>query len=492
MSKRGNKIVRFFSHGGIVSPGDLRSIAHFSYRNGDGIVHFGIRQDVMVEVDSGVSEREINRSLKSVNIDYEISTDFNSRNIGSSLVTLDLFPGTVWLKSDVYFDILESIGETPSLKVNITDPEQGLVALFKGNLNFIASDIPGLWYLSLEFSWARKRVFWPDYVGSEDIARLVKLIEGSDALQKKEKIKGIIAEVLPQLKNAFPKIPARPEFPKKRFPNYDGFHKYGDRYWLGLFNRNNSFSARFIEELSWVASQTKAGNIFITPWNSILIKEITEGAVAEWEKLLGKYGVNVQHSSVELNWQVPSLDKKANKLKKYITGILNKYDVRTYGLTFGIRTRPVFISTSVIIRKSRRSLLGRNYTVIYSESFNPNNSDFKQFGGFFSKRQLPKVLVELCKAYNRSLLDEKSGEVQMPERKGVPIEIPNQNYKSIYECEECFTIYDPDQGDPVNGIEAGTPFHKLPDGWCCSVCEAEKTTYQPRHIIDQEEPSSTN
>lgn len=474
------KIIRFFTHGGIISPADLRVIAHFSYRSGDGLVHFGIRQDVMVEMEGPISEKEITRGLKSLNARYEITSDFNSRNVGSSLVALDLFPNTVWLKSDVYFDVLSSIQETPTCKVNITDPQQGLVSLFKGNLNFIASDIPGLWYLALEFAWERKRVFWPDYIATDDIAKTIKLIDNSEAIKDKSAISNIIKEVTPILKNAFPSINGNPKFKKQRFPNYDGFHKYGDRYWIGLFDRNNNFSARFIEELSRVCSETKSGNIFITPWNSIIVKEIHKDAINDWEVLLGKYGINVQHSSVELNWQVPSLDRKANKLKRYITDIFNKHDVRTYGLTFGIRTRPVFISTSVIIRRAKKkNIFGKNYTILYSESFNHNNNDFVRYGAHFTKKQLPKALVEICKIYNMNLVKGESKKLVIDDD---IVSSPLHELKPVYECEECLTIYDPELGDATQNILPGTGFYKLPNDWYCSVCEAKKEAYQPKHL----------
>jgi rubredoxin len=32
-----------------------------------------------------------------------------------------------------------------------------------------------------------------------------------------------------------------------------------------------------------------------------------------------------------------------------------------------------------------------------------------------------------------------------------------------YQCEGCEYIYDPEKGDPTQGIEPGTPFEELPD-----------------------------
>ena len=42
-----------------------------------------------------------------------------------------------------------------------------------------------------------------------------------------------------------------------------------------------------------------------------------------------------------------------------------------------------------------------------------------------------------------------------------------------WEC-PCGYVYDPEEGDPDNGIEAGTAFEDLPDDWVCPKCGAEK------------------
>ena len=47
-----------------------------------------------------------------------------------------------------------------------------------------------------------------------------------------------------------------------------------------------------------------------------------------------------------------------------------------------------------------------------------------------------------------------------------------------YTCSVCGYVYDPDVGDPDNGIKPGTPFEKLPDDWVCPVCGAEKSKFE--------------
>lgn len=48
-----------------------------------------------------------------------------------------------------------------------------------------------------------------------------------------------------------------------------------------------------------------------------------------------------------------------------------------------------------------------------------------------------------------------------------------------YKCTVCGYVYDPQTGDPDNGVEAGTPFEKLPETWVCPVCGAAKDQFEP-------------
>jgi len=46
-----------------------------------------------------------------------------------------------------------------------------------------------------------------------------------------------------------------------------------------------------------------------------------------------------------------------------------------------------------------------------------------------------------------------------------------------YVCDVCGYVYDPEKGDPDNGIEPGTAFEDLPDDWVCPICGAEKSEF---------------
>lgn len=46
-----------------------------------------------------------------------------------------------------------------------------------------------------------------------------------------------------------------------------------------------------------------------------------------------------------------------------------------------------------------------------------------------------------------------------------------------YQCTICPYIYDPEAGDPTQGIPAGTPFADLPDNWTCPMCHHPKSDF---------------
>jgi len=48
-----------------------------------------------------------------------------------------------------------------------------------------------------------------------------------------------------------------------------------------------------------------------------------------------------------------------------------------------------------------------------------------------------------------------------------------------YKCLLCGYIYDPEAGDPDNGIDPGTSFDDLPDDWVCPECGAGKDDFEP-------------
>ena len=47
-----------------------------------------------------------------------------------------------------------------------------------------------------------------------------------------------------------------------------------------------------------------------------------------------------------------------------------------------------------------------------------------------------------------------------------------------YVCTVCGYIYDEAEGDPDNGVAAGTKWEDVPEDWVCPVCGAGKEDFE--------------
>lgn len=47
-----------------------------------------------------------------------------------------------------------------------------------------------------------------------------------------------------------------------------------------------------------------------------------------------------------------------------------------------------------------------------------------------------------------------------------------------YTCTVCSYEYNPEEGDPDNGIAPGTAFAELPEDWVCPTCGAGKDEFE--------------
>ncbi len=47
-----------------------------------------------------------------------------------------------------------------------------------------------------------------------------------------------------------------------------------------------------------------------------------------------------------------------------------------------------------------------------------------------------------------------------------------------YVCKVCGYVYEPEKGDPDNGVAPGTKFEDVPEDWVCPVCGARKEDFE--------------
>ncbi len=484
MEKR--DLIRVFARGGVVSPGDLKQIVETAAGFGNDAIHFGSRQDILFPV-SVRSKAILDSTFSSIRTEYDFEGN-NFQNIVSSYVAADILPGTGWLHSDTYLYLLDDFDRyRPQLKVNIADPRQTLVPLFTGNLNFVASKQENYWYLYLSLpEFGNKLVCWPALIYTFDVVRTVKALEAVYLDQPNLPITGLFDQTNASIKANNRPLQSELELPTVPFPTYEGMNKMaGDKYWLGLYWRNNRYTITFLQALCDLCVETNIGKISITPWKSFIIKGIGERDKIKYEKLLGKFGINMRHSSLELNWHLPVLDEEALQLKRYLVRTFDQNDISTEGLTFAIKTVPMILSTSIVIEKNPASRysdkyeLLPTYNVLYCRDFNPNKRDYLTYAKDVLQEDLAPLLMELSCLYYEQLHYE-------PEVKVIKPVVEPKPLQPIYQCSHCLTVYDQVYGDANADISAGVPFEELPDAYVCSLCEAPKKDFVIMPLVKAE------
>ena len=335
--------------------------------------------------------------------------DFNEdirQNIVSSNVALDVMPSKNWLGPDIYHHIIDTFDYRPTIRINIVDPSQSLVPLFTGRINFVASNMDNYWYVYLRFEgispkiWHLPALVYGDHLHrvSKEIERLYR-IGNLDHHQLDRVIKNLNVNSLP--------ISETLVFPGSNFPSYAGINRISEgKYWLGIYWRNNNFDTHVLKEVCRLSESTGVEYISLTPWKSVIVKTIMESDRILWEKLMGKFGMNMRHSSLELNWHLPVMDEEALTLKNFLVRELDKIDISTSGLTFTITSdRDITLFTSVVIEKNASSKKRKisTYNVLYSKDFNPNHTEYYYFVRDIRKEIIPLILVELSHKYYEQL-----------------------------------------------------------------------------------------
>lgn len=472
--------------GGIISPGDLYNILIAATRSGLLYVRFGLRQQLLLDV--SIEEiKNITNELETLGISYEINKE-EFPNIISSYPAEEVFITNTWLSEGVYKDIFDLIDYQPRLKINISDSNQSFTPLLTGNINWVASpSSPHFWHLFIRFPKTNIVYEWKDVVYTNDVAAFSKHIEGL-ILQNPDKFYDnnvASGDELYEISQsaAFNTKPADGPLtlPTFKLPYYEGLNRYNDKYWLGIYRRDELFGIKFLKEVCKLCLQTKIGQLCSTPWKTIIIKGIEEKYRKNWNYLFDKFQINVRHAANELNFQVDDNCMDALKLKHHLLKYLNDDDTRTFGVCIGIKTKMKSeVFSSILVRRKPLIRIGRGglfyvYDILCAKDFNPN----ERTGYAFSKGH-PKFL--LAEQLRRAILSfykyhsSRQEEVLIPGIKKVTLTTEKER-EIAYQCKNCKTVYDERYGEPENGIDPGTPFQQLPSTFCCCVCDAAKENF---------------
>ena len=242
----------------------------------------------------------------------------------------------------------------------------------------------------------------------------------------------------------------------------------------------------FLLDVCALCLKTRIGELCVTTWKSLIIKGIEEKDRAAWSYVLGKHNINVRHAANELAWQTEDQNEDGTNLKNYIIRFFAKNDTRTFGLCFGIQTRPKSeVFGSVLIRKRPLLQIGQLslfsvYDIYFTENFNPNSRTYHLFDRGLFKLHLPNQLHRLCRRFNAGRIQEGLEPIRQETEK---VEPAHHDAPLVHQCPHCFTVYDEQYGDARQGIPVGTPFGQLPAEYACSTCDAPKEAMNAVQLV---------
>jgi rubredoxin len=464
---------------GIVSPGALQTVLQLAYEAKVRTVRFGARQQLLMTVHYE-DMRFLEKDLKQHSVMYEVNTD-QFPNIISSYCGEDVFRTGDWLRESEYHTVLDQFDYQPRLKVNLSDASQSFTPFFTGNLNFIVSTEPHFWHLYVRPKQSNTLFHWPELIYTNDIGRLARVVEDTTLDQGYHDSETLYKTVTSERNFITQPATQEVDLPEFSLPYYEGFNRYGQRSWLGLYRRDEQFSIAFLLDVCALCLKTRIGELCTTPWKSLIIKGIEEKDRAVWSYVLGKHNINVRHAANELAWQTEDHTDEGTAIKNYVMQYFEKADTRTFGLCFGVQTRPKSeVFGSVLIRKRPLLRVGQLslfsvYDLYFTENFNPNSRTYHLFEKGLFKLHVPNQMARLCRKFNsRRWQDNSEINRSEPEKSdGILADVT-----LIHQCPHCFTVYDPQYGDERHGIPAGNTFSKLPADYTCSTCDAPKAEFK--------------
>ncbi len=468
--------------GGIVSPGVLQNVLLAVSKAKLQHVRFGLRQQLLVDA-SAKKYEGLRKAFDEAGVSYEVNKD-EYPNIVSSYPAASVFIDNSWLSEGVYKDVFDMLDYSPRLKVNVCDNNQTFTPFFTGHINWIGSSSHlHYWFLFVRFPKTQMLYRWPELIYTNDIARLSKAIEDvilnqPQLLQDKDGFKGELLRAAIKKRNDYNSriIDEELVLPSFSLPYYEGFNNSDDKYWLGIYRRDELFDVNFLLEICTVCLETKVGQLYTTPWKSIIIKGIEADKRNLWDYVLNKHRINVRHAANELNWQTEDATDDGLYLKKYIMQHFDKEDLRTCGLCFAVKTMARSNVFGSVVIKKRETKGNAVYDISYARNFNPNVQEYILYRENVLKEHLGTYLVSLVKLYyeqqsEKNIISDYTFNQQLNEQQ------PLQVKEMVYQCRHCLTVYDEKAGEPENDIAAGTPFNTLPSDYHCSLCHAPKEDF---------------
>ena len=445
--------------GGMLTPNDLLKL--IEPEGVDGFI-LGRRQNILIDYPG--TPQELSRLI---NID---PVPLVHPNIICSHASggIDLDKNDWAYINEDYQTIFDSFTFKPTLSVSICSFQQSMFPLFSSKLNFIASNIEGLWHLVIMLN--QERVLLPHLFKTTQVAPAVQAMQdfiANDQFITSHHLAELLEASLPLNENKSTDL----ILPPLQNRDFEGFTPMKNgRLALNIFSNHKPWKKEFIRDFANLAKEHDLNRLYVTAGRSLLMKHISKKDLHSWEALLGRHNISIRHSEQDLAWIVPSHKPNSIKLKEQVIQELNHEGFACHGLNIAIDPRDSDCGAPIIINTSK-NFMSLSCKVIYKPSFDYRHSGFKTAGKNLNFDELLTCLRDLQQQFHTRKIDSAGVRIQ-------PISLED-NQPEQYQCPDCLSEYHKNAGDPENGISPGTDFMDLPKSWVCNLCECSKLKFQP-------------
>lgn len=459
--------------GGRVPFSVMRRVAELAMVYGNGNVRFGSRQELILCAIPGASRDRVRRDLGTLLVEHHPKRP----NIVTTRPVSGRADRTPWLGDGTYDAVLGSFLSPPAMPVSLSDPRQSYLPLYTGQINFLATNEPGFWQVAFHAKGQLRPIVLSQAVHSEGVPAATFVIQQAllrdNALDLPE-LQRNLEECLGSLLR---EVASNPSAIHEDIRPITGFEldEKSDCYTLGIPVLGQALPGQFLVDLGLLARQESIGTAGITPWQSLIVHGIPLHARPEFERLLLRHRISINTGgwdSVCFNdWRSPHVARAGQDL---ITALNKKYP-HPGELRIGLTEVGVIVpDTSIVVRAdllpARWPARPRpQFTVYAREKFERFNPMLIPTASGIGLERLADAVLDLVERYGAGYLTSAPTPAAVLSPRGGGL--------LVHQCMECQTEYSEQYGDPLGGIEAGTPFEELPSDWHCPTCGAAASNY---------------
>lgn len=460
------------SAGGRIPLSVLRRAAEIAMVYGNGNLRLGSRQEIILCAIPSSNRDRVRRDMGSLLVEHHPRRP----NIVTTRAVCGRADRTPWLSDGAFDSVLAQFVSPPALPVNLSDPRQGYLPLNTGQINFCGSPEPSFWRVSFHAKGLLRPVVLSTAVHSDGVAAATFVIQQAvlrDNATSLPELQRNLEECLGSLLRDvdLEHAPARDESRP-----IVGFERDGasDTYTLGLPVFDQPLPGQFLVDLCLAARKESIATAGLTPWQSVLLHGIPAALRINFERLLIQHRISLNTGAWDNVCIEGFLTSEAVREGRELIAALNDVCPHPGPLSIGLTELSATVpDTPIVVRADSQVTRWPfrpqpRYTVYVRENFDRFNPMLIPRASGLSARGLLDAVLDVV---------DRFGTGQSAAAPAPASTVGLRSGMLVHQCMECRTEYSEQYGDPLGGVDAGTPFTELPADWCCPTCGAPQSKY---------------